>query len=230
VFLLLLPVLPLALNGCGSAQVTMATGTDLTPPPPPPNSPVAVVRLLEWAWNERDTTAIRDVFTGDFEFVFADADSSGNDYRVTPWTYSDELIMSRRVFAGGSPTEPPAITCELTFDPTLVVSPDPRPGKDPGWHRQITTSFDLRCRTAGVDLLARGHATFFAVRGDSATPPPRDTGTYPMDSTRWLLERWEDAMPPAVVASAPAGPAEIQPTWGAVKARYRRDLPLSTAP
>jgi hypothetical protein len=195
-----------------------------------------VVRLVEWAWNRRDTTAIRDAFTGDFVFVFAALDTFGNAYRTTPWTYADELVMSKRVFAGGSPTEPPATRCDVTFDPDLVVVGDPRPGKDPGWHTMIATMVDLRVLTDDQEYRVTGNVRFFATRGDSAIPPPRDTGRFPMDSTRWLIDRWEDETLPEWLAAVggSARPAEAQPalnhTWGAIKAIYRRDSPVAPAP
>ena len=150
------PVLALALAGCSTDKV--ASVPQPTNPAPAPNSPVAVVRLVEWAWNARDTTEMRDAFAGDFEFVFAALDTFGNRYRSTPWTYADELIMSRRMFDGGSPTTPPATQCEVMFDPVLVVTDDPRPGKDPRWHQLIQTNVDIRIRTDSNEWRVIGRA------------------------------------------------------------------------
>ena len=131
---------------------------------------------------------------------------------------------------------PPATTCDVTFDPELVVVGDPRPGKDPGRHKMITTMVELRMRTDDQEYRVTGSAHFFATRGDSAIPPPRDTGRFPVDSTRWLIDRWEDETLPETLAAAggSARPAEAQPalnhTWGAIKAIYRRDSHVAPAP
>lgn len=212
----------LALAGCSTDKV--ASVPQPTNPAPTPNSPSAVVRLFEWAWSRRDTTAIRDAFTGDFVFVFAALDTAGNRYRSRPWTCEDEHLVSSRIFARGSRTEPPATRCELTFDPTLIVVDDPRPGKDPGWHKLISTNVDLRIKTEDQEYRIIGRANFYVVRGDSAIPPPRDTGQFPMDATRWLIERWEDETIPESGSSPGQAPAKAQParqhSWGAVKAIY----------
>jgi hypothetical protein len=215
-------------------------------PPPEPNSPENVVRLFEWCWTNRSIDEYRGVFTEDYEFQFAVLDTFGNAYRDRPWRYEDEIISSANIFVGGSPTEPPATRCELTLDPTLIVTNDPRPGKDPGWHKQINTNVDLRIKTDDQEYRIIGRARFFLVRGDSATIPP-DLG-IPRTPNRWFIERWEDETlpesglalgPPAVAAAragtepgpasdrsrpaaAPAGadfPADV--SWGAVRALYR---------
>jgi hypothetical protein len=188
------------------------------------------VRLFEWAWNRRNTTAIRDAFTGDFEFQFAVLDTFGNAYRDRPWRYEDEYITAERMFGGGSPYEPPATRCELTLDPNLIVVDDPRPGKDPGWHKLINSNVDLRIKTDDQEYRIIGRARLFVVRGDSAVAPPRDTGAYPMDASRWLIERWEDeTLPEPGVSPSKAQPA-VNYAWGSVKAIYRQGSPSPLAP
>jgi hypothetical protein len=212
-------------------------------PPPEPNSPENVVRLFEWCWSHRSIEEYRGVFTEDYTFQFAVLDTFGNAYRDRPWRYEDEVISSTNIFVGGSPTEPPATRCDLTLDPTLIVVNDPRAGKNPGWHKQISTNVDLRIKTDDQEYRITGRARFFLVRGDSAIVPP-DLG-IPNSPNRWFIERWEDetlpesglliAGPAAAAASAPtraadpatsrtAAPAAagfpLDVSWGAVRAVY----------
>jgi hypothetical protein len=185
-------------------------------PPPEPNSPENVVRLFEWCWNNRAIEEYRGVFSEDYTFQFAVLDTFGNAYRERPWRYEDEVISTTNIFVGGSPTEPPATGCDLTLDPTLIVVNDPRPGKDPGWHKQINTNVDLRIATDDQEYRITGRARFFLVRGDSATIPP-DLGIVPSPN-RWFIERWEDETLPETgpaFAAAPAGGAARATASGA---------------
>jgi hypothetical protein len=83
------------------------------------------------------------------------------------------------------------------------------------WHQQIVAGVHLRIDTGEQEFNVEGLATFYLVRGDSALIPT-DTGLR-ADSTRWWIERWEDATDGESNAAAaprleilsvtPAGPA-----------------------
>ena len=79
------------------------------------------------------------------------------------------------------------------MDANPISFADTRPGKDPKYHKQVRTSFDLSVRTEGNLFEVSGNLLFFAVRGDSAAIPAelRARGVGP-DSTRWWFERMDD--------------------------------------
>lgn len=164
---------------------------------PIPNSPAGVVKLFEWCWQNRDISRYEEVFTDDYRFAFAEGDSAGQPYTGTPYTRETELRNVGGVFDGNEERSP-AKSISLNLDKTMISLPDPRPGKDPKWHRSIRTSVDL---TVEFDLgggsvdkqIVTGNALFFLVRGDSAVIPPEllDRG-FVRDSSRWWIERWED--------------------------------------
>lgn len=164
---------------------------------PIPNSPAGVVKLFEWCWQNRDITRYEEIFTDDYRFAFAEGDSAGQPYQTTPYTRETEMLNVGGLF-NGNDQRLPAKTITLNLDKTMISLPDPRPGKDPKWHRSIRTSVDL---TVDLDLgggsvdkqIVTGNALFFLVRGDSAVIPPElvARGFVP-DSSRWWIERWED--------------------------------------
>ncbi|MBI5170894.1 MAG: hypothetical protein HZA61_15500 [Candidatus Eisenbacteria bacterium] len=164
---------------------------------PIPSSPTGVVKLFEWCWQNRDLSRYEEIFTDDYRFTFAEGDSAGQPYRQTPYTRETELTNVGGLF-NGSEDRLAAKSIQLTLDKTMISLPDPRPGKDPKWHRSIRTHVDL---TVDLDLgggsvdkqIVTGNALFFLVRGDSAAIPQElaDRG-FVRDSTRWWIERWED--------------------------------------
>lgn len=231
-------LLLLGLGGCFNPfDPLVAPTTGIYVPPPTPDSPQGVVRLFAWCWNNRDATTYQQLFTSDFIFVFAEADTAGNRYREKPWTRDDELEAARNLFEGGGAVSP-AASITLTLDATLYPVDDPRPGKNPKWHKSVPTSVNLEIETEeGVKYNVTGNATFFAVRGDSAKIPS-ELSLKP-DSTRWYIEYWEDATlgnavapPPAemlswrraataaTVAAAAWPEPELVVTWGQLRSRY----------
>jgi hypothetical protein len=208
-------LLLLLLAGCSEKHVLRPVSQI-----PAPDSPEGIVRLVQWCWNNRDTTRYREVFTQDFQFVFAAGDSAGNAYRDDPFGRDEMLTCATHLFVGGGST-PPAASITLVLDATLYPIADSRPGKDPRWHREVPTSVNLSVTTeGGVEYHVTGNATFFAVRGDSAAIPP-ELGFEP-DSTRWYIERWEDYTLGSGSVMTVASPQPARgTTWGQILALYR---------
>jgi len=181
------PGLLAMLAGCGNRVI------DLRQPrpeePPAASSPAEAVRRLEWSWRHRATAPYQDLFSADYRFVPAAADSG------TPadWSRPDELAFAQNLFVDGTGSAPPAYSIALDLDPSLTDVPSPFPGEDGRWHRRIVTTFNAGIRVPSGDYRIVGRAAFTVVRGDSAKIPQAlvDIGYLP-DSTRWWVERWED--------------------------------------
>lgn len=194
-------------------------------PPPTPNSPQNVIRLFEWCWNNRDITLYSQIFTDDFQFVFALGDSAGNMFRDAPLYRSEELEIARHLFVGGG-AQAPATSIVLRLDPTLRATADSRPGKNAKWHKEILTSVDLAIKTEDEqDYRVTGYARFFVVRGDSALiPEDMKAAGFGPDSTRWYIEQWNDE-----TLSGAGGAAAVQPAGPGV-ARASRTVARSARP
>ncbi len=214
----------LAVAGCGGGSKSTAP---VVPTPPSPTSPANVVARFAWGWNHMDKESFRQILTGDFAFAFAAADSAGNPFPNHEFGRDTLLTCVQHIFSGGG-TEPKADRITLTLDPNLIVINDTRPGKNPTWHKQITTSVNFYLRADSTEYRIGGNARFFVVRGDSAVIPAdlAAQGVGP-DPNRWYMDRWEDltlsviAAPPAR-ATYPARPtATHSTTWGAILALYR---------
>jgi hypothetical protein len=206
-------VVGLGLFGCSDKS-----GTPFSPilPGPSPDSPSGVLRLFEWCYDHRNYPRYTELFTADFRFLFSALDTAGQGYRDVPWTRDDELISVAALFRT-------ATDIRLTLDQNFNVVADPRPGKDPKWHKTIRSQVVLNVRTndgSGVDVT--GFANFFVVRGDSALIPDDlvARGFVP-DSTRWYIERWEDqtALSGGLRTTNPQATRPV--TWGALKVHYR---------
>src|SRR5207247_9131445 len=135
------------------------------------------------------------------------------------WTREDEMAFATHLFVGGHPTEPPAIRISLRFDRNLLVRVDPRPGKNPDWHKLIRTSLSLVVVDSMKETTITGFGSFYLVRGDSAAVPAEiEPFGYAPDSTHWYIDRWEDD-------TASSGGGRAMPTksvtLGALKALYR---------
>ncbi len=206
-------------------------------PAPAPNSPQNVIRLFAWCWQNRDPALYSEIFTADYSFVFAANDSAGNAYRDSPWIRDDEMSMSEHMFQGGT-NQPPASDIQITIDNLLVPQPDTRPGRNPTYHKSISTSVNLKVtfdRNGTPDVWTiNGRALFYVVRGDSAMIPEElKAKGFKADPTRWWIERWEDqtagnlANLPGPIDLARArhvtittlAPGEV--TFGALKSAFR---------
>jgi hypothetical protein len=198
---------------------------------PVANSPQTAIRLFEWGWDHRDLGAFENLLTADFRFVFAPADSAGNQFRDHPSGREEMLGCLQHLFVGGGMASP-ATSISLTLDPELRALPDSRAGKNGTWHKEILTSVDLSIMTeGGTEYRIVGDARFFVVRGDSAVIPAElvAEGVRP-DSARWYLEQWNDetmiaASAPASEPALPRDPLAPQPdggptTWGRILSFY----------
>ena len=209
--LILLALVALLAASCESTN-------DVAPIPPPPvaQSPIGAMFLLEWSWENLEYAKLPGLFTEDYRFVFAAADSAGSGYQNVPWTREDELIASNNCFQS-------ARSIALTLERTPLVLDDDRPGKDPRWHKTIRTQASVlaivQTNYGRVDVEMLGHAKFYFVRGDSALIPPDLVAQgYQPDSTVWWIDRWEDETLPGLGASAQ--PARAM-SWGAFKVLFR---------
>lgn len=210
------------------AVLAASCARDESPVAPPPPviptgaySPVEAVRLVEWAWKNRNCEVLDRILTEDYRFQFAYGDSSGQGYLDVPFTFEDELRTSLGIFVG-TPEHLPANEILVDFDRTLVALNDDRPGRDPRWHRSIRTSVNLNVTLSlgsSLDLnTVHGYAKFYAVRGDSAVLSPAQVAAGGRDSTRWWIDRWEDETLPWGGSSA--HPTAIT-TWGRIKVLFR---------
>src|SRR5262249_29753625 len=140
-------------------------------PPPPRDTPQGVVRLLEWAYARRDFQVYRTLFTEDYQFYFDPNDSAGNNYRQQPWIRDYELESAQHLSEGGSATEPPASSINLT-DNGLSMS-DTGDNLNQTSHRRISTSVILDIRAGGASIQVQGNVEFYVVV-DSAAKVPAD--------------------------------------------------------
>lgn len=208
--------------GCSSTK-TVAPPAD---PGPTPDSPANAVRRIEWTWNRLDPSAL-DLVTEDFVFAFAEGDSAGQPWRGSPWTRAVEVAALTRMF-DTTAAVPRLRSLALVMDRTMIALPDPRPGKNPKWHRTIRSHVDLTAHLELVGALdtriVTGNSLFFLVRGDSAAIPPElfERGVRP-DSTRWWVERWEDETLSEGVALRPEPTRTF--TLGMLKSLFLPALP-----
>ncbi|MCC6652244.1 MAG: hypothetical protein IT348_13910 [Candidatus Eisenbacteria bacterium] len=195
---LLIGVLALAAAGCFNPFAPLVSRQRVASTQAPiPSSPAGVVKLFEWCWQNQDIARYEEIFTDDYRFAFAEGDSAGQPYQQTPYTRETELTNVGGLFVGDG-DRPAARSVTLNLDKTMISLPDPRPGKDPKWHRSIRTHVDLKIEidrgSGSIDAqIVVGNALFFLVRGDSAAIPPELIARgFTRDSTRWWIERWED--------------------------------------
>lgn len=207
----------------GCSKSTTSVQPPVGDPAPPPNTPDNVVRLVAWDWNRFDASYC-DLLTDDFVFVFAEGDSAGQPWSVSPWTREVESIAVQSMLHRDSGL-PRLAGLSLHVDPVMISLPDPRPGKDPRYHRIVRTSVDLIADVeqggSSIDRwIINGNALLFLVRGDSAaiSQDMIERGFGP-DSTRWWIQRWEDE-------TLPIGGGLLHPTpargftLGGLKSRF----------
>jgi hypothetical protein len=204
------------LGSCGDKIIDLRDPQP-TDPVPNPVSPARAVQRLVWSWNHRDPAPSEDLYAGDFRFEFGAPDSAAQQ-PAGVWFRETELASIQNLFVRGTATLPPASHITFVVDDPLVDTPSPEPGQDPRWHRMITTQVSLGVRLGASQLAAMGYTRFLLVRGDSARIPQvlRDRG-YGPDSTRWWIDRWEDAPPPGgraglAARTDAAGPFQAMPS------------------
>ena len=218
--------LMLVLAGCSGhitdpraliAAQTPASSTKIVP-----DTPRALLDAFAHAWNNRDPVEYYELFTEDFQFVFAAADSSGQPFPDRCLTRELELLIAQHLFLSGTSSNPPAQKIVLTFDRTFIPEPDSRPGKTWPWHQEIKRNLVLSVDTGEQAFRITGAARFFVVRGDSAAIPPDlvARGFHP-DPNWWYIERWEDE----TLDTGGGLPGEgVTPTasrtWGDLKVLY----------
>ena len=182
-----------ATTGCFDPFSPQVLTQRVTTVAPSPTSPQNAVKLFEWCWKNRGVEEYKELFTADYLFASATTDSAGNQTRDVLTRRDDEVETAQNMFVGTA-ERPPAAKISLSFDPNLVPFPDPRPGRNPIWHKTIRTSVQLTVEIEENNLLeVTGHALFFLTRGDSAAIPAelKSRGFRP-DSLRWWIDRWED--------------------------------------
>ena len=218
-----------ALAGCFNPFSPRILNQRVTTVAPAPTSPENAILRFEWCWVNRGVEEYKELFTDDYVFISAGTDSAGNPSREIQARRDDEVQIAENMFIG-SADRPPADNITLLFDRNLVPFPDPRPGKDKGWHTQIRTSVDLKVRIdSNNSVEVTGNALFFLTRGDSAAIPQtlKDRGFKP-DPQRWWIDRWEDETlgqgnAPALRAAPHAGVnVPLIMSMGEFKRLYRR--------
>ena len=167
------------------------------------DSPEAALRLLEWCWNQRDMWRYAGLLSNDFVFEFA-VPAAGDLGRVESWDRVDERTSVSNLLIG-TVDRPAATNVRLTLDENFRVQADPRPGKNPTWHKAVVSNLVLSAHVDGVPAELVGATTFYLVRGDSASVPRKWVDRTIPASRLWFVERWED------------GTGEV----GALKAKYR---------
>jgi hypothetical protein len=178
-------------------------------PPPVPSRPDLAIRLFEWCWDHRAIAEYEEIFTDDFLFQFAAADSSGQAFLGGVITRTDEIETARHLFVGGG-ASPPANSISLELDQNLIATSDTRPGKgNATYHQEIVTQVVLRIDTEEEGYQVTGAARFFLVRGDSAVIPAELLARgFGHDASRWYIERWEDETAQAGAYKALPGPRD----------------------
>lgn len=193
--------------------------------PPAANSPAGALRLFQYCWRNRDVNQYASMFTDDFCFKCSARDSAGSGSGCD-FGRGDELQMAEHLFEAGTATDPPASSIRFDYTSDLVATPDPRPGKDPGWHKQIRAQALLRIDVEDRSNEIKGPGLFYLVRGDSASiPPDLVVRGFAPDPNRWYIEAWQDETTPESGRPAAATPAHPLPTrnftWCDLKTQYR---------
>jgi hypothetical protein len=228
----LLLVAALAAAGCFNPFVPkLAPTRGVSEPAPAPNTARGLLDLFAWCWNHRAYDEYTELFTEDFEFHFASADSAGNVFRDGALFRQDELDIARHLFIEGTATEPPAIKVSLTFDRVFVPQPDSRPGKTYPYHQEVKRNLVLTIDTEDQNFRITGAARFFVVRGDSAKIPDDlvQRGFRP-DANRWYIERWEDETIEGAALTADLGAAGLSAVRSAMLRGGSQRLTAAASP
>jgi hypothetical protein len=161
-----------------------------------------MMELLRWCWVNRAVPEYEELFTYDFRFAFAAADSADN----APILRDDEIEIARHLFLEGTATAPRANRIDYDYRDPIVPLPDSRPGKTSPWHQQVQTRVVLNITfDDGTSIVVDSDVNFFLVRGDSAQiPPDLAARGFGPDPNRWYIERWEERGGNAVSTGPPA--------------------------
>ena len=159
----------LALPGCWNPFNPLeSTQTAFTEPAPVPDTPTELMNLFEWCWEHRDPYRYAEIFTEDFQYVFAVADTEGNSQPDRSYNRTDEIDSARHLFIGGKVGVEPARRITLDFDSDILPLPDNRPNKSATTHREILIGVVLTIETDAENFRIKSIVRFFVVRGDEA--------------------------------------------------------------
>ena len=218
--LLLASALLAILAGCDNPfQPRVGTQRAVATPPPRPTTPRKLMDLIRWCWINRAVPEYEELFTEDFRFAFAAADSADN----APILRTEEIDIARRLFLEGTASAPRANRIDYEYlNQNLVPLPDSRPGKMQPWHQEVQARVVLHVYFDDAsEIDVETEVIFYLVRGDSALIPQdlRERG-FGKDTNRWYIERWEERGSGAAAATSP--PAEpVSATWVGPGARAR---------
>jgi hypothetical protein len=205
--LLLLPALLLALAGCWNPfrpEVSTDRVVQSTGAAPQPTSSRNVMKLFKWCWDNQNITEYEKIFTDDFRFAFAEADSQGNAFPGHALIREEEIDIARHLFVGGRLGEPPANSIALEYRSPLIPDPDTRPGKTEPYHVMFQTDVDITIRADQGTFHIQSKAVFFAVVWDSANKENVvHTLHIPENKRRWFIERYEELGPSTVIYRPP---------------------------
>jgi hypothetical protein len=228
--LLLASALLVILAGCENPfQPRVGTERAVATPPPRPTTPRKLMELIRWCWINRAVPEYEELFTDDFRFAFAAADSADN----APILRDEEIDIARRLFLEGTASAPRANRIEYEYgNQNLIPLPDSRPGKMSPWHQEVQAHVVLHVYfddAARIDV--ETDVIFYLVRGDSALIPKvlKERG-FGSDTNRWYIERWEErSSGAAAAAGAPAEPVSARWVGPGARARSTADVPGTVA-
>lgn len=218
-------------------------GTTTSGQPPRATSSRNVMKLFKWCWEHQNIALYDEIFTDNFRFAFAEADSEGNQFPGHELQRLDEIESARHLFVGGAAGEPPANSISIDFS-RLKPEVDTRPGKTAPSHVAFPIIVNITIRTDVQVFRIYSNAVFYVVRGDSADVPRIHEHIAEQDRKRyWYIERYEEtgqaalvirpidtwragrdpnrvgASPPAVPHTWPVPGVDV--TWGWIKSRFR---------
>ncbi len=179
----------IALAGCDKEKVLPPADQ----PPPYPVSPAACLDRLRTAYVARNLEQYRELFSGDFQFVFSPIDVIDPE-NPTPrnWPLENEVASTRHMFESDLVDK-----IELTFQHSDTTDSS---NEYPGTWKIIVTEIQLRVYTR-----KDGEPLTLLV--------PQGTGVFyfrKSSENLWKIVRWEDA---------PGGKVQHS-TWGHIKNVY----------
>jgi hypothetical protein len=159
---------------------------------PVPDSPVGLIRRLEWAYENRKLADYADLFTSDFRFYFCDPELI--DRYPTGWSRDDEIASARHLFEGfvndDGEYRPAAEAIELTMKEIEVHSVPSRADSTAFYRKVRVPSVRLIVHLPGDDLFVEGQPhEFWVVRGDAAALV--DGQAPSLD--RWYVYKWVES-------------------------------------